>query len=140
MIVDKNCKAYSINSKFPNGNFTDNENVYIVDETTQEGKALKEKIIKNYPFFDFVEDTEGNLIDISIYPEIEYSIDKTQITTTETATITINDPAIITAIIDGQEYEVTDGMIEYSNENVGTHEIVLKALGYKDAKITIEVI
>lgn len=138
MIVYKHCKGYAINSLFPNTNFT-NDDVFIVDETTEEGKLLKEKIVKNHPFYDLVI-KNGKLIDVNIYPNINYTINKTQITTTETATITINDPATIIAIVDGQEYEVTDGIIEYSNENPGIHEITLKAEKYKDTIITVEVI
>lgn len=137
MIVREN-KGFETNSMYP---ITDwyNEGNYVIDETTEEGKALAEKILQNYPFYDLVVEN-GQLIDINIYPDIEFSIDKTQITTTEVANITITNPNTVTAIIDNQEYTVSDGIIEYSNENVGTHQVVLKAEGYKDARITIEVI
>lgn len=38
---------------------------YYIDETTEKGRILTQKIIKNAPYFDFVLDAEGNLIDIT---------------------------------------------------------------------------
>lgn len=37
---------------------------YLVDESTGNGMLLAQKIRENYPYFDFVFDDEGNLIDI----------------------------------------------------------------------------
>lgn len=67
---------------------------------------------------------------------IPYEIDKSTITTSETATITTE---ATTAIIEDEEYEV-DGVIEYSNENVGIHTIILKQDRHKDTVVEIEVI
>lgn len=140
MIIYKNSKGFAINSMFPKENFTNDDNVYIVDETTEEGKLLKEKIVKNHPFYDLVIDENDQLIDVQVYPDIEFTIDKTQITTTEVATITIIKPSIVIAVIDGQEYEITDGIIEFSHYKAGKYEIMLKADKFKPTIITIEVI
>ncbi len=139
MIVRKN-KTYEVNSGFPNSNPCAEEEAFVVDETTQEGKKLAVRIEKAYPFYDFILDENGNLVDIYEYPDIKFSVDKTTITTMETATITITEPTEVVAVIDGQEYTVSNGIIEYSNENIGIHEIVLKAEKYRDAVIRIEVI
>lgn len=42
-----------------------NEGNYVVDETTEEGKALAEKIKSNHPHFEFVLDKYGDLVDIT---------------------------------------------------------------------------
>lgn len=39
---------------------------FFINETTEEGKLLAQKIIENYPYFDFVLDEEGNLIDVTL--------------------------------------------------------------------------
>jgi hypothetical protein len=53
---------------------------------------------------------------------------------------TITVPSNTIALIDGQEYVIDDGVLEYSNENPGTHQILLRLNGYKDIAIEIEVI
>lgn len=63
MIVRAN-KTYETNSLFPNMDWY-NEGNYVIDETTEEGQLLAQKIIENYPYFNFVLDSEGNLIDIT---------------------------------------------------------------------------
>lgn len=67
MIVFKSTKCFEQNSLFPSENYTeyDDELLYVVDETTEKGKELARKIIENAPYFDFVLDNEGNLIDIT---------------------------------------------------------------------------
>jgi hypothetical protein len=140
MIVRAN-KGFETNSLYPKTDwYKDGHTIYVVDETTPEGMELAQKIARSYPYYDFVTDSEGNLIDITEYPPIQYSINKTTITAAEITSITITDPATVTAIIGGEEYKVTDGEIEYSNENVGTHIITLKTEGYRDAVIEIEVV
>ena len=37
---------------------------YFIDESTKDWKLLAQKIRDNYPYFDFVLDEEGNLVDI----------------------------------------------------------------------------
>lgn len=63
MIVRKD-KTFETNSQFPNVDWYNEEN-YVVDETTEVGRVLARKIIENYPYFNFVLDSEGKLIDIS---------------------------------------------------------------------------
>lgn len=64
MIVRQD-KIYEQNSMYPDSNFTDHLNVFIIDETTGAGRALAEKIINNSPYFNFILDPGGNLIDIT---------------------------------------------------------------------------
>lgn len=98
-------------------------------------RLVKDKRLPAVPIY------EGEaIVDIQELPNIQYTVDKTVITTLEAAVMTISDPAVVTAVIDEQEYEITDGSIEYSNENPGNHEIILKAEGYYDAHIQIEVV
>ena len=63
MIVreDRNFESLSV---YPNTDWY-NEGNYVVDETTEEGKPLVNKIKEHSPYFDFVLDGEGNLIDIT---------------------------------------------------------------------------
>lgn len=57
MIVRKN-KTYEICSLYPDTNWYKDEENYIIDETTEEGKLLVQKYIDNYPFVDFEHDGE----------------------------------------------------------------------------------
>lgn len=140
MIIRAN-KGFETNTKYPNSDwYNDGNTLYVVDETTPEGKELAGKIQNAYPFYDYVTNDKGELIDIAVYPPIQYSIDKNTITTVETATISIIEPAVVVAVIDDEEYTVTDGEIEYSNENPGQYTIILKADGYKWEYIAIEVV
>jgi hypothetical protein len=63
MIV-RNDKSYETNSLFSNLDWY-NEDNYVVDETEKENIKLIEKIKEYAPYFDFVLDNEGNLIDIT---------------------------------------------------------------------------
>ena len=70
---------------------------------------------------------------------IPYNVDKNPITTAETATITAI-PDVI-AVIDGVEYPPeADGIINYSNANIGMYEITLRKHGYKNTSVSMEVI
>ena len=61
--LDKNFETHSVHK---NKNwYNDGREVYVVDETTSEGKALAEKIMQHAPYYDFVLDEGGNLIDIT---------------------------------------------------------------------------
>jgi len=62
MIVRQD-KSYETNSMFPNTNWYKDEDNYVVDETTKEGVALAQRIIKAYPYYDFVVE-DGKLVDI----------------------------------------------------------------------------
>lgn len=44
---------------------------HLIDELKEEGQILGQKIKNNYPYFDFVLDKEGNLIDITPKPRPE---------------------------------------------------------------------
>lgn len=52
-------KSYEQNSVFPNIDWHNVGNL-IVDETTEEGRAMAQTIINNYPFFDF--EFEGQIV------------------------------------------------------------------------------
>jgi len=67
MVVFKN-KMYEQNSLFPNSNFTSENDVYIIDETTEEGKTLAQRIMSAYPYYDFVI-VDGKLVDIVELPK-----------------------------------------------------------------------
>jgi len=83
--------------------------------------------------------TDGVLTGIANLEYIPYTVDKNPITTVEEATITALTDVI--AIVDGVEYPPeADGIISYSNANVGTYEITLKKHGYKNTVINVEVV
>lgn len=60
MIIFKQTRGFQSRSDKPNENWTD-EDVFVVED----GTDLAKKIIANYPYYDFVLDKEGNLIDIT---------------------------------------------------------------------------
>ena len=60
MIVREN-KGFETRTDKPNENWTDDVDVFVVED----GAELAQKIIANSPYFDFVLDGEGNLIDIT---------------------------------------------------------------------------
>ncbi len=60
LIIHKDSKSIEVLSGFPNENFGNYENVFIVDDNSN----LAMKIKRHMPYFDFVLDDEGNLIDI----------------------------------------------------------------------------
>lgn len=53
-------KSYVINPEYPNIDFTLGAALYVVED----GSDLYNKIIQYYPYFDFVTDKKGNLVDI----------------------------------------------------------------------------
>jgi len=60
MIIHKTTKSVETLSSKPNENFGNYENVFVVDDTSD----LGQRILENSPYFDFVLDSIGNLIDI----------------------------------------------------------------------------
>lgn len=52
-------KSFETRSDKPNENWTDNEDVYVVDDNSE----LAQRIINAYPHYDFV-DKNGELVDI----------------------------------------------------------------------------
>jgi len=140
MIVCPNLSSIEGNSTYPNINWYNDEihkNWLIVDETTESGKELAKRIKKAFPFIDLIID-DYKLIDIVEWPEISYTIDKSQLKINEVATI-ITEPNTI-AMVDNQEYLLEDGVLEYSNENLGVYRIILKQERHKDVVIQIEVV
>jgi len=81
MVVFLN-KTYATHSEFTNTNFTDETDVYIVDETTGEGKELAQRIINAYPYYDFVI-KDGRLVDIVELPKPEPELQPTPLPTIE---------------------------------------------------------
>lgn len=59
-----NDKTYSISRNHPNSDWT-NVSRFIIDEGTEDGKILVEKIKIHAPYYDFVLYGEGKLIDIT---------------------------------------------------------------------------
>ena len=51
-------KTYETSSMFPNTNWYEDEDNYIIDETTEEGQQMAQTYIENYPFVDFEHDGE----------------------------------------------------------------------------------
>ena len=49
-------KTYETSSMFPNTNWYEDEDNYIIDETTDEGKQMARIYMENYPFVDFEAD------------------------------------------------------------------------------------
>lgn len=52
MIIRKD-KTFETCSLYPNKNWYEDEDNYVIDETTEEGKQMAELYIENYPFVDF---------------------------------------------------------------------------------------
>ena len=61
MVIDKVTKCFLTRSDKPNENWTEETNIFIVEDGTE----LAQKIIANYPYFDFILDGQGNLTDIT---------------------------------------------------------------------------
>lgn len=68
---------------------------------------------------------------------IPYQITKPYIAPNEATTISV--PKGTVAVINGMDYQIDDGSIEYSNPNVGVHQIILKVNGYAQTLVHIEV-
>jgi hypothetical protein len=65
MIVRPN-GSYEQNGLFPSSNWYTNEpDNYIIDESTEQGLALAQKIIANYPNYNLVVD-DGKLVDVTL--------------------------------------------------------------------------
>lgn len=62
MIIYKINKCFETRSDKPKENWTDNKNVYIVEDETE----LAKKIINAYPFYNFITNEQEELIDIEI--------------------------------------------------------------------------
>lgn len=62
-------KLFEQNSLFPNTDWY-NEGNLVIDETTEQGKILVQKIIENYPYYDLVI-VNGQVVDVAILPKPE---------------------------------------------------------------------
>jgi hypothetical protein len=62
MIVFKNNKGFEQRLDKPNENWTNEPNVFIIDDNSE----LANKIIKAYPYYNFIENEKGELIDIEV--------------------------------------------------------------------------
>lgn len=60
MVVFEN-KLFIVKSEFPNTDFTDGDALYVVDDNSE----LAVKIRDNVPYYDFVVDNNGNLVDVT---------------------------------------------------------------------------
>lgn len=61
MIIHKTNKTYQTRSKYPNSNWTGHDGYYVVDDASE----LAQRIKDNYPYFEFVLDSQGALIAIT---------------------------------------------------------------------------
>lgn len=57
MIIRKD-KSFETCSLYPNTNWYEGEENYIIDETTEEGQLMAKTYTENYPFVDFEHDGE----------------------------------------------------------------------------------
>lgn len=63
MIIDRNTHIYMQSTLYPNKNWTDNENYYVIDETKEENQELIQKIKEHAPYMELVIKDE-KLVDI----------------------------------------------------------------------------
>lgn len=92
MIIYKNTKAFVINKNNPNENFADDANkdvVFVINDNSE----LASKVLKYYPFYEFVLDKNNELIDIL---EVKQSI--------------IEEP------IDAEKVAMAEAIIDLNNE------------------------
>ena len=61
MNINKTTKSFETLFNSPRENWTDKNDVFVVED----GSPLAQKIELNAPYFDFVLDSQGNLIDIT---------------------------------------------------------------------------
>lgn len=138
-------KDYLAVSSMPNKNFLPNDpNVlFVVDETTEEGKALAAKVQKAAPYYDFVTDQPGNLIDIIEWGSVPYTISINPVSAGQFTEITVPVGAVVTYVDEsGHEINIVvdDGILEYLNANPGKHKILLESNNFRPVIFEIEVI
>jgi len=101
-------------------------------------KVIADKILSLHPYFEFVLNAEGNLIDITPFPEISYSRDIQNPLTPGQLLIITSEVAPVTLIDDeGVFREVQDGIIQYSNMEPGTYYLTLRADRYRPTGIEV---
>lgn len=137
-MIIRNNKGFETNSHFPNVDWYDDGRTRFVLE---DGSDIAEKVKQHAPYYDFVEDEAGNLTDITPWPDLPYTIDKTTFAPGEVVIIDFGiSVTAATLFTDGQSWIITDGSIEYSNENLGVHVLRIEAEGCRPVEIIVEVI
>lgn len=150
MIVRPN-KGYETNNNKPNENWYENEpDNYVVDETTDTGKALADKITLNYPYYELVVEN-GVLTDVTPYNPISATTDKPEIladgTDTATITATVDDTTSTETIelyhgetlVDSKSAVNGVATFEITMTEVGTLTLTVKSTTkYGQADVTIE--
>lgn len=72
MIVRMESRSWETSPDAPNSNWYENEpDNIIIDETTEEGQALAQKIMKMTPYFDLVFNEAGDVIDVVENPQLK---------------------------------------------------------------------
>ena len=75
MIIHKGTKSVETRTGCPNENFGGYENVFVVDD----GSELAQKILLNQPYFEFILDENGELINIAPTVRIETPQEPTEL-------------------------------------------------------------
>ncbi len=79
MLVGKQHKDYIIRPDKPSTNWAlETGEYYLVNEATEVGKALAEKIIQHAPYFDFMLDEHNQLVDITPTERPEEALEAVQ--------------------------------------------------------------
>jgi hypothetical protein len=122
---------YEIHEDKPSGNWYENQSDnYVIDETTNEGKLLADKIKSNYPYYDLIVEN-GELTDVIPYNHISATTDKTQIIAdgVDTATIT----ATIDDVTSTETVELYHGETLADSascvDGVATFQIIMTEIG-----------
>ena len=120
MVIFKD-KRFITNSEHPDDDFVGNADYVIPD-----GSDLAQKIKRTYPYFDFVFDDDGNLVDVT---EIEPIVTEEEIEAHKTKRIQeskvllaqwLNDNPIL--YTDGKYYSVTEEKQALLNGNLASYE------------------
>lgn len=149
MIV-RRTKDYEQHVQFPNENFNPEltDVAFIVDETTEEGKALAAKIKDLTPFYDFVTNEAGKLIDV-VDTKIQAFADMTRAAIDQVVTVTATLPAnttdteVIFKVDDGPEIvePVTNSQAEHSFafSQPGVYTITVRSQNHGSASVEVTV-
>jgi len=150
MIIYSN-KGFEQCSKFPAENlYPDNPDVlFVVDETIDEGKALAAKVMQLYPYYDFVTNEAGELVDV-VDIRIKASVDIIQavvdqvVTVTATLPTNTQDTEVVFRVDDGPDIveSVTNGQAEHSFafSLPGVYTITVSSQNHGTAAVEVTVI
>ena len=64
-------KTYETNTMYPNINWYEGEENFIIDETTEEGQIMAQTYIENYPFVDFEADENMYVTEVIVLDKPE---------------------------------------------------------------------